>query len=552
VDLLSRAAVIGVLLVALSSAPAVAEPHWSKPKTLSPPGGLNPQIALDARGNALVAWTQTHDGAAPTSAYRWWVAGKGWGAAHDVPRELGTAGAVAITPQGNATVLLAPHRSVGSEWWIATARPGGALGDVTRVTGAAADAGALGTDDAGNALVAWSAPDDASSVMVATRRAGGRFTEPKRVGADSAGGGVELAINPAGAAAVKWMSRHGGTPRVVYRPPGGSFGAEEDPGLGGPGSSRLGIDAAGRLVVASDTVSMALGQPGSNPAGGSGYAIRSPLGGWSAPAPLDAHGFVSGLLVEQLGRITFLIDRRTAATGAAEVWAVTRELDGHLREQQLSTAPGLNSGRAAMSFGGDVLASLQRPTGRGSEADMVVRERGRAGADFGPEVVIARSFSASPAPALNDLGQAVVAWTEGGRTYDDPAPTQVHAAVRDDPALRGAPGPPDVDLYADPLAELDDDGDLLVPVRCERSCKVRAAGIVFPGGGRAALAGSGHTLRLKARRLRHVRLDFGGEGASAVREALAAGARPWVSVTATARSHAPRPILVSRRYKLRP
>jgi hypothetical protein len=154
------------------------------------------------------------------------------------------------------------------------------------------------------------------------------------------------------------------------------------------------------------------------------------------------------------------------------------------------------------------------------------------------------------APALNDLGQAIVVWREltwNGERYEFGPLT---ATVRDDPALGDAPAPPGVHLYKDPLAALDGDGDLRPPVLCTTNCKVASAGIVFPGGEQDAVRGRGKSVRLKARRKRRVKLDFGVEGAQTVRNALAAGRRPWVAVTVSARGKSPRPLVVTRRYRL--
>jgi hypothetical protein len=178
------------------------------------------------------------------------------------------------------------------------------------------------------------------------------------------------------------------------------------------------------------------------------------------------------------------------------------------------------------------------------------RERPFGAAAFGSPTQLAKSQPAVLVPSvINDAGQAVLVWNEVIPDGQGFKAGPVYAVVRDDPALH-RPAPPDVDLYKDPLAALDPDGDLRAPVSCAVSCKVKATGIVFPGGDRKALAGNGKSIRLKARKRTKVKLDFGEQGAEAVREALAAGQRPWVSVTVSARGKSPRPLVVSRRYKL--
>jgi PKD domain len=69
---------------------------WGPPTTLSgpPPGALSPRVALDGRGNALVAWTQPQGGFSRVYAASL-TAGGGWSAA----RALSRAGADAVTPE---------------------------------------------------------------------------------------------------------------------------------------------------------------------------------------------------------------------------------------------------------------------------------------------------------------------------------------------------------------------------------------------------------------------------------------------------------------------
>jgi hypothetical protein len=80
----------------------------------------------------------------------------------------------------------------------------------------------LAVNDRGDALVAWTGPDD--SIMVAERFAGGPFGPPHQIGS----GRIPLiALNNAGEALVAWT---GGTPvglKLSRRPPGGSFGEPE-------------------------------------------------------------------------------------------------------------------------------------------------------------------------------------------------------------------------------------------------------------------------------------------------------------------------------------
>ena len=402
----------------------------------------------------------------------------------------------------------------------------------------------------GNAVAAWIDWRDPYSQgggprpgFVAARRVGGRFGEPQRVGEFHNPPAVAV-ITPAGAAAVAWKGSSVEA-TVLYRPPGAaSFGPPEDPGGLTGNDLGLAIDPAGRVLMSSATPYF---EPGTESR--SRFVVRSPLGEWSEPRVLDAEGFVADLFVEPTGAASFLIARRQGASGYEGRFA-TVGLDGRLHEQVLAEAP-ISYPRASRNLRGDILAAWERK-GDGNATEVVVRERGFLGGAFAPPLTLAASYAWTGLDtALNDAGQAAVVWGEGSRDRERLDPGPLMAAVRDDPALRALPPPPDIDIYADPLAALDEDGDLLPAVRCDVSCKVSSAGIVFPGGGARAIAGSGRSTRLKARRRTRVKLDFGTEGARAAREALGAGLKPWVSVTVSARGRSPRPLIVSRRYKVR-
>jgi hypothetical protein len=254
------------------------------------------------------------------------------------------------------------------------------------------------------------------------------------------------------------------------------------------------------------------------------------------------------MFFEPHGALTFLTHRR--ATGNSGTIGFVRVApDGRIESGQLSSGPTRGSAVAAMNLRGGMLAAWSRPKGDGEATEIVTRERGLSGGPFGPENVIADvNLGYTFQTALNDLGQAVVVWIEYPPTGP---PGAIRAIVRDDPALLEIPPPPDIDIYADPLAQLDEDGDLLPTVRCSENCKVTATGIVFPGADRRAIAGEGRLRRVKARKRTRVKLDFGAAGAAAAREALAAGRRPWVSVSVSARGRSPRPLVKSRRFKLR-
>ena len=544
-----RASFALALIMLAAAAPCAAAPTWSEPESISGSGfAFSPRVAMDAIGNTLVTWVERGPDGGYSSTYRWWQPGSGWGPIRQLPRGRGGIEDLEITPLGEASVLLlaAPDNGGPVVIGVGTARPGEAIGEFETVTENAGSgfSARFGLDDAGDAIVAWRTwadpyqQDVPDPSFVATRRAGGRFGPPQHVG-DFRNGPHVAAINAAGAAAVAWGASEGVS--VNYRAPGGSFGPPEPSGLYGP-TVDLALDVGGRLAITSATPYL---NPG--PESRARYSTRSPLGEWSEARVLDAEGIVTDLFFDPRGALTFLTDQPPPSGKDHKARVITLRPDGSLDDAPLASGATRGQPAGAMNLRGDLFAAWVRPRGEDGATEMVTRERGFAGGAFGPEVVVGQSALSSIATALNDLGQAVVAWSEdnGG------GPGALRAAVRDEPALRQVPLPPDVAIYSDPLASLDGDGDLLAPVRCDPRCKVRATGIVFPGGEAKPVAGSGKSKRLAARKRTRVKLDFGTEGAKAVREALAAGGHPWVSVSVSARGKSPRPFVVSRRFKIR-
>jgi hypothetical protein len=540
------------LILLAAAAPCAAKPAWSEPETISEPGlAFSPRVAMDAVGNTLAAWVEREPDGRYVSAYRWWRPGSGWGPVRQVPRARGGIEDLEITPHGEASVLVlrnSPDYLAPVAVAVGTARPGEAIGDFQTVTEDAATgfSARFGLDDAGGAIVAWRSWADPYKThgpepsFVATRPPGGEFGPPQHVG-DSGNGPQAADINAAGAAAVAWAENDGA--KVTYRPPGGSFGPPEPSGLYGP-TIALALNVGGGLAVTSAIPYL---NPG--PESRARYATRSPLGEWSGPRVLDADGIVTDLFFDPLGALTFLIAHRPANSNESTARVITLRPDGSLDDAPLSSGPTRSGPAGAMNLRGDILAAWERPHGDGDATEVVARDRTFGAGAFGPELVLANSYRGSVETALNDLGQAVVAWWESNP--DGEARGAIRAAVRDDPTLREIPQPPDADIYSDPLASLDGDGDLLAPVRCSQRCKVTATGIVFPGGEAQPMAGSSKSKRLAARRRTRIKLDFGTEGAKAVHDALAAGGRPWVSVSVRARGKSPRPFIISRRFKIK-
>ena len=195
-------------MVALAAAPgALADPTWSGPQALPPPGGLSPVIAVDARDRALAAWTTT----TPLGQH---LATRGPGGPWtDAGRLAGRLHEVQFSSYAQTRILL-----VGREG--RTAAHGGdrmmaALGDST---------GRFGT-----------------------------FTQIDRgVGSSPFLSPASLSVNQRGAAVAAWTRERAGESevRVTLRSAGRSFGSARSIGRGDPLEPAAGIDERGDVVVA--------------------------------------------------------------------------------------------------------------------------------------------------------------------------------------------------------------------------------------------------------------------------------------------------------------
>jgi hypothetical protein len=553
-----------IAALAVSAAPAGAVLRWSDPAILSEPGSTGlVRVASDARGDSLVVWgTYRDDGSGYHELfYRWRSPRGGWTDTRSVPiRNLGLLSVdLAMTPAGDA-MIVGTHRE--GRIRMATARPGGAFGDPVAV-GDAADRATgldLAMDDEGNAVLAWVRdtygdpnPDGSrtrdSAVRVATRKAGAEFGDPVTLDTESGAVVAFAAMNAAGAAVVVWggSGETGIRPFASYRPPAGSFGPPERVPVDARGPTfRTAVNVAGEAVVTLNEVIYSAGQTNA----GSSYAVRSPLGGWSDEQVIDTRGYATEVYAEPSGAVSFLLDMPDPGGSAQEprrqVGFASRLASGVVSgPRQISKDQG-SLGGGAMNLRGDILAAWSdRADGTGRIA---VAER-PAGTVFGEELPISAPNGLGAAPALNDAGQALVAWMHTP-TPNYAVGSRVEAAVREDPALPTLPFPPDVDLGAPLDPVLDDDG-IAVPVACDVSCTVEPTGLLYEGADATARAKRAARTKLAAKARGRVRVRFGAAARKSARKALARGRKAWVALTVRAKGRSPRTVAFSRRVRLK-
>jgi hypothetical protein len=497
-------------------------------------------VAIDARGNAFVTWEQRVSQDEFRTAYRWLLAGRGWTATRYLPagRRIED---LEISARGDLAVIAADGGPAEFVLSVGAARPGAELGDWEPVPGASAawQRAGIGIDDAGAVSVAWSSYAS-REVFVSSRRANGRFGAAQQVGGDDSGGWMEVVVSPGGAAAVMFVARRGGRTKVVYRPPAGSFGWEEDPGLPGMGSARIAMDPTGRAVVTSDAIVPFVGQEDYNATGDARFAVRSPLGDFQVH-DIARHGVVYSVVMDPRGAATFIVNARD--TGSRVV-AVTTDAAGRVGAPVELSGAG-SSPAGGINVRGDVMAGWLASVS-GPDSAVAISER-PVGGEFGAARLFGGGKVGSVQLALNDAGHAAVAWLQDddGGNWN---PT-VRVATRADDAA--PPPPPDVAIHRDPSAALDERGAITVPASCSESCRLSPTGIIHLGGDELGIAGRGKSRRLSRRKRGRLSVVFGAGALKEAREAIAAGRRPWISVTVSARGRSPRPTLATRRLRVR-
>ncbi|RYC13329.1 PKD domain-containing protein [Nocardioides zhouii] len=184
---------------------------WAPPIDLSVPGAnaANPQVAIDAAGNAAALWTRPEGGSFLQNATR--PAGGTWSAASYITTTgpLVSEPRIAFDAAGTLTAIWRGSDSVTSILQSATRSPAGTWSPSVNVssTGQGASGQRLVVDPSGNATAVWitnEASDDL--VTFATRSTGGGWSAPAALSA--AGGdafGPEIAPDPFGNAVAVWV-----------------------------------------------------------------------------------------------------------------------------------------------------------------------------------------------------------------------------------------------------------------------------------------------------------------------------------------------------------
>jgi hypothetical protein len=555
VGLVQHRGLSALALLTLSSLVALATPadgalKWSRPQAIGDGNSLYKGLHIDARGDLLATWTTSEFDPAEleyrvSTFYAWRAPGGRWTPASELGPVNGNP-AVALSPRGRATAvwadgedIVAAEASVGGEF-----RGTQVIGRTDRCCAATID---VVTDDEGNAMAAWSGehvpqtePGGISGrkIYAATRTPLGTWSAPELVRHGTTGGGPDLAMNAAGAAVIGWFDTANMDPYISYRLPAGRFGPAERVPSKHWGWPKVAIADDGEAVVATSSRSHTTTEPVD-----ALMVTRRPLGGWTAPVSFSVQEPPRAVFAEPNGSATmFMADMSDPNHPQAQY--VTRSVAGEV-DGPTTVASDRGWTDIAMNLRGDIFALLWD---RGPEQGRTeFAERPAGGGGFGAVQTVPGFLGASTnAVALNDAGHAAVMGTVGAAPAN-----RVYVAVREDTAQPALPFPPSLEIDVPDTPQLDEGGVLRIAVRCSAACKALPTGILSPNGNAELVGASGSSKRIGAKQQRVLTIRFGDELSRAVRKAVRAGRKPWVSVSVRARGKSPRPMTVSRRIRLR-
>jgi hypothetical protein len=184
---------------------------WSAPSSLSGPrdDGLNPHVALNDAGAAVVTWQGTPTGSLPVVLEASIRPDRGrFGPARQIGGEL-TGSRVAIGASGEAVAIWSNRDAL-----FASARPPGGRFGRAQSLAVGGFGPAIGVDGSGNAIAVWIRSDGKSLFLRAARRPArgvfGQGVDLSSVGADCflhrclVGGEASIAVSPRGDAVAAW------------------------------------------------------------------------------------------------------------------------------------------------------------------------------------------------------------------------------------------------------------------------------------------------------------------------------------------------------------
>ena len=424
-----------IAVAALTASPALAGSWLPFQSTGAGAAVSSPTIAVNERGDAIVAWTT---GASLRTAFR--PAGA---AAFEAPQTAvgGTPGApqIVLDANGNAAMIWLDNTNLD-----AIVRPAGGTWQSQQTLSAGfPPSSRIGIDSSGNVTVVYA---EANNILARVRNAGGNFATAAfgaAVTLDNSvanASNVELAVHPSGAAVAAWQ--HVSTATFVaaaVRPAAGAaFGTAaaltNDPGGPNATTPDVAIDAAGNAVAVYNQL-----QGGQSSVA---WSTRPAGGSWS-PGPASTPQYLEGAGTVAAAGPQVRIDN---AGNTIATWALTTPAPARIRAAvrqpggTMGAAATLSDPTAAASApvvaagGGAPMVAWIQTVGTNSRVDSSVFE---GGAWAPAQTASASDAAVGPlAAGMDDQGNASAVW-------ESTLPEDAFAAVFDNVAPAFAVRAPD-------------------------------------------------------------------------------------------------------------
>jgi len=319
----------------VQAATRAAGRRWSAPARLSAPGdsAARPHVAFDARGNALAVWQRMRAGRSSIRSARRPAGGR-WGRSVEVARISATGGAesaiprVAVDAKGNAAAVWT-NVTIGNMGAVQAAlKPAGGAWRAPATLSTSngrSFAAEIVIDGAGNAVAAWL--DYAGRVVRgAVHAPGGRWGRSKALSRPrQVAGGPMLATGGRNTTIAVWTNLASASVASATRRDGDDWQATVDVARGVDAfSTPVALDARGNAVA------VWIGDDGGSEQG----AVRAADGGWQAPADLaprlpgvEASGAEISVAVDPQGRNAVAVWSRPIGADSV-VQATSRPLGG--------------------------------------------------------------------------------------------------------------------------------------------------------------------------------------------------------------------------------
>jgi hypothetical protein len=380
-----RATTQGSLLQAATRPPGGA---WSAPTDLTPSDGtaLDPHVAISAHGDAVAVWRRTTDGASVVQA-----AARPAGGAWSAPTDLTPTGGdsldpqVAVSARGDAVVVWSRLTAGGSVVQAAILPAGGSWSEPSDLSSPAGSAylPRMATGPDGDTVAVWNRfAAGRATVQVATRPAGGTWSSVADLTpADANSADPYVAVGSRGEAVAVWVRQvgSGSVAQAATRSAAGHWSAPADLSPTDADVSaalpRVALSADGDAVAAWVRLSR---RNGSILQSVVQVTTRGTTGSWSAPTTLSgANAIASGVQVDvSPAGDALAVWRAIVPPGDSVVQAATRTAGGSwsaaMDLSRIAAGTAASSPDAAVGGNGDAVSVWRLSTPTGSVAQAVV------------------------------------------------------------------------------------------------------------------------------------------------------------------------------------